>query len=75
MLAVRDPAAGPDLIERLSHDPHVWTRQAATCDARLPLPRLVEALAVPELACSAGANPALPPREMAVVMDEAGVPA
>ncbi|WP_445270600.1 Mucin-2 [Streptomyces sp. DSM 41634] len=75
MLAVRDPAAGPDLIERLSHDPHVWTRQAATCDARLPLPRLVEALAVPELACSAGANPALPPCEMAVVMDEAGVPA
>lgn len=28
-LAVRDPAATPALIERLSHDPAVWTRQAA----------------------------------------------
>ncbi|ATW46879.1 Mucin-2 [Streptomyces peucetius] len=74
-LAVRDPAAGPDLIERLSHDPDVWTRQAATRDPRLPLLRLLEALTLPELASSAGANPALPPGEMAVVMDEAGVPA
>ncbi|MFF8103262.1 Mucin-2 [Streptomyces sp. NPDC016640] len=74
-LAVRDPAAAPDLIERLSHDPDVWTRQAATRDPRLPLPRLLDALALPELASSAGANPALPPHEMAVVMDEAGVPA
>lgn len=74
-LAVRDPAAGPDLIERLSHDPDVWTRQAAACDPRLPLPRLLEALTLPELACSAGTNPALPPSEMVRVMDEAGVPA
>ncbi|MFF3334437.1 Mucin-2 [Streptomyces sp. NPDC002888] len=74
-LAVRDPTAGPDLIERLSHDPDVWTRQAAARDPRLPLPRLLKALALPELASSAGANPALPPGEMAVVMDEAGVPA
>ncbi|MFJ6574268.1 Mucin-2 [Streptomyces sp. NPDC091292] len=74
-LAVRDPAAGPDLIERLSHDPELRTRQAAARDPRLPLPRLLEALTVPELASSAGANPALPPDEMARVMDEAGVPA
>ncbi|MGW2408488.1 Mucin-2 [Streptomyces sp. NPDC001739] len=74
-LAVRDPAAGPDLIERLSHDPDVWTRQAAAGDPRLPLPRLLEALALPELARSAGANPALPQSEMVAVMDEAGVPA
>ncbi len=73
-LAVRDPAAGPDLIERLSHDPDVRTRQAAARDPRLPLPRLLETLALPELAYSAGANPALPPDEMAAVMDEAGVP-
>ncbi|MFE9940063.1 hypothetical protein [Streptomyces hirsutus] len=73
-LAVRDPAASPDLIERLSHDPDVRTRQEAVRDPRLPLPRLLEALAQPELASSAGANPALPPGEMAVVMDEAGVP-
>ena len=73
-LTVRDPAAGPDLIERLSHDPDVWTRQAATRDPRLPLPRLRETLDLPELAFSAGANPALPPVEMSRVMDEAGVP-
>ncbi|MFE9596824.1 hypothetical protein ACFYOP_33100 [Streptomyces sp. NPDC006294] len=74
-LAVRDPAATPELIERLSHDPVVWTRQAAARDPRLPLHRLREALHVPELASSAGANPALPEDEMAAVLDRAGVPA
>ncbi|MGX1128001.1 hypothetical protein RKD49_000191 [Streptomyces glaucescens] len=74
-LAVRDPAATPALIERLSHDPAVWTRQAAAGDPRLPLHRLREALHVPELASSAGANPALPEDEMAAVLDRAGVPA
>lgn len=73
-LVVRDPAATPDLIERLSHDPDIWTRQSAARDPRLPLPRLIEALTEPELAYSAGANPALPPDEMAGVMDRAGVP-
>lgn len=74
-LAVRDPAATPALIERLSHDPAVWTRQAAAGDPRLPLHRLLEALHVPELASSAGANPSLPEDEMAAVLDRAGVPA
>ncbi|MFD9436183.1 hypothetical protein [Streptomyces sp. NPDC060002] len=74
-LAVRDPAAGPDLIERLSHDPDVWTRQAAAGDPRLPLPRLTEALTVPELASSTGANPALPRPGRPRSWDEAGVPA
>ncbi len=74
-LAVRDPAATPALVERLSHDPAVWTRQAAAADPRLPLHRLREALYVPELASSAGANPALPENEMAAVLDRAGVPA
>ncbi|MGW0615713.1 hypothetical protein [Streptomyces sp. NPDC002788] len=73
-LAVRDPAATPAQIERLSHDPEVWTRQAAAGDPRLPLQRLREALHVPELASSAGANPALPEDEMATVLDRAGVP-
>ena len=73
-LAVRDPAATPALIERLSHDPAVWTRQAAAGDPRLPLHRLREALHVPELASSAGANPALPEDEMAAVLNRAGVP-
>ncbi|MEU8777064.1 Mucin-2 [Streptomyces sp. NPDC048606] len=74
-LAVRDPAATPALIESLSHDPTVRTRQEAARDPRLPLPRLREALAVPELASSAGANPALPEAEMTAVLDRAGVPA
>ncbi|MEU6624689.1 Mucin-2 [Streptomyces litmocidini] len=74
-LAVRDPAATPELIERLSHDPAVWTRQAAAGDPRLPLHRLREALHVPELASSAGANPALPEAETAAVLERAGVPA
>ncbi|WP_328491686.1 hypothetical protein OHS59_02295 [Streptomyces sp. NBC_00414] len=74
-LAVRDPHAGPELIERLSHDPDVRTRQAAARDPRLPLPRLLAALTQPELASNAGANPALPPGETAAVMDGAGVPA
>jgi hypothetical protein len=74
-LAVRDPAATPTLIERLSHDPAVWTRQAAVADPRLPHHRLCETLHVPELASSAGTNPALPEDEMAAVLDRAGVPA
>ncbi|MFB6782488.1 hypothetical protein ACFCX0_35145 [Streptomyces sp. NPDC056352] len=74
-LAVRDPAATPTLIERLSHDPAVWTRQAAVGDPRLPFHRLREALHVPDLASSAGANPALPEDEIAAVLDRADVPA
>ncbi|WP_217229218.1 Mucin-2 [Streptomyces anulatus] len=74
-LAVRDPAATPTLIEQLSHDPVVWTRQAAVGDPRLPLHRLREALHEPELVSSAGANPALPEDEMAAVLTRAGVPA
>ncbi|MFI6645697.1 Mucin-2 [Streptomyces sp. NPDC050504] len=73
-LAVRDPAATPALIERLSHDSAVWTRQAAAEDPRLPLHRLREALHVPELASSAGANPALPQDEMTAVLDRADIP-
>ncbi|MEU7110446.1 hypothetical protein [Streptomyces sp. NPDC046182] len=73
-LAVRDPSATPALIERLSRDSAVWTGQAAARDPRLPLPRLLEALHVCELASSAGANPALPEAEMAAVLDRAGVP-
>ncbi|MEU6461072.1 hypothetical protein [Streptomyces sp. NPDC046976] len=71
-LAVRDPAATPALIEGLSHDPAVWTRQAAAGDPRLPLHRLREALHIPELASSAGANPALPENEMAAALNRTG---
>ncbi|MDH6623984.1 hypothetical protein M2271_001781 [Streptomyces sp. LBL] len=50
----------------------VLTRRS---EHRLPFHRLREALHVPELASSAGANPALPEDEMAAVLDRAGVPA
>lgn len=59
-------------------DPEV-RRSAALCacphDARLTAELLGDPAALPELASSAGANSALPPGEMAVVMDEAKVPA
>ncbi|MGW7059146.1 Mucin-2 [Streptomyces sp. NPDC054904] len=74
-LALRDPAAPPALVERLSHDPEVWTRQAAARDPRLPLHRLREALHLRELAAAAGGNPALPVNDMAAVLSRAGVPA
>ncbi|MCQ8773122.1 hypothetical protein [Streptomyces telluris] len=76
-LAVRGPAATPTLIERLSHDPTVRTRQAAVGGPRLALRRLREALQVPELAASASAsaNPALPENEMAAILDRADVSA
>ncbi|MFE0427331.1 Mucin-2, partial [Streptomyces sp. NPDC058953] len=74
-LAIRDPAAAPALVERLSHDPVVRTRQAAAGDPRLPLHRLREVLHIPETSYSAGANPALPESEMAAVLNRAGVPA
>ncbi|MEU2601659.1 hypothetical protein ABZ678_29025 [Streptomyces hirsutus] len=58
-------------------DPEV-RRSAALCacphDARLTAALLRDPAILPELASSAGANPALPAGEMAVVLDEAGVP-
>ncbi|MEU1676771.1 hypothetical protein ABZ752_32745 [Streptomyces roseifaciens] len=59
----------------MSHDPTVRTRQAAVGGPRLALRRLREALQVPELAASAGANPALPENEMAAILDRADVSA
>ncbi|MFF3019271.1 Mucin-2 [Streptomyces sp. NPDC057939] len=72
-LALRDPAATPALVERLSHDPVLRTRQAAAGDPRLPLHRLREVLHVHELASAAGANPALPVDDMAAVLSRAGL--
>ncbi|WP_329121331.1 Mucin-2 [Streptomyces sp. NBC_01353] len=73
LLAVRDPAAAPELIERLSRDPDVKVRQEATGDPRLPLPRLRETLHIPDVAFDAASNPALPESDMATVLDAAGV--
>jgi HEAT repeat protein len=73
-LALRDPAATPELVERLSRDEAAYVRSAAAFDARLPLPRLLELLDDPGVSSSAAANPTLPVAEMTALLDRAGVP-
>ncbi|MEU2286926.1 hypothetical protein ABZ614_34220 [Streptomyces sp. NPDC013178] len=73
-LALRDPAATPELVERLSRDESANVRSAAARDPRLPLPRLLELLDDPEAGSSAAANPSLPAAEMTALLDRAGVP-
>jgi hypothetical protein len=59
-LALRDPELGPEIADRLTHDPDEWVRKAAARCPRLPESRLLELLDDPELATGAAANPALP---------------
>ncbi len=73
-LALRDPEATPDLVERLSRDAHPRVREAAALDPRLPVPRLVELIHDPEDAILAATNPSLPVAEMRALLDRAGVP-
>ncbi|WP_411080158.1 hypothetical protein [Streptomyces sp. cmx-18-6] len=75
-LAVRDPDAASGLVERLSRDPDAVVRKAAALDGRLPAARIVELLADPDpgVVAAAAVNPALPPKEMAALLDRAGVP-
>ncbi|MET9555973.1 hypothetical protein [Streptomyces sp. NPDC006645] len=74
-LAVRDPEATPELLERLSHDTDAEVRARAARDARLPVGRVVELLADPDVGSAAAGNPALPVVEMTALLDRAGVPA
>lgn len=73
-LAVRDPDATPELLERLSHDPDVSVRETAARDRRLPVRRLVELLEDPGAGAAAAANPALPVERMWALLDRGGVP-
>ncbi|MEU0525492.1 hypothetical protein [Streptomyces niveus] len=73
-LAVRDPDATPELVERLSRDPDARVREAAALDPRLPVRRVVELLEDPEVGSSAATNPALPVAEMVALLDRGGVP-
>lgn len=73
-LAVRDPDATPELVERLSHDPAPEVRATAARDPRLPVRRLVELLEDPRAGSAAAANPSLPVAEMTALLDRAGVP-
>jgi hypothetical protein len=70
-LAVRDPDATPELIERLSHDPDPQVRAWLADDPRLPLERLLEMFEDPETAGVSAANPNLPLPLMHRVLDEA----
>ncbi|MFD3752832.1 hypothetical protein ACFWVT_21880 [Streptomyces cyaneofuscatus] len=73
-LALRDPAATPELVERLSRDPDAGVRRTAAYDPRVPVPRLLELLADPATAMAAAANPVLPPAEMYALLDREGIP-
>ncbi|MEU0919205.1 hypothetical protein ACPXCO_11615 [Streptomyces cyaneofuscatus] len=73
-LALRDPAATPELVERLSRDPDAGVRGTAAYDPRLPVLRLLELLADPATAMAAAANPVLPPAEMYALLDREGIP-
>ncbi|MFE9675319.1 hypothetical protein ACFYO5_14545 [Streptomyces sp. NPDC006259] len=75
VLALRDPAAPPELVERLSRDPDGFVREAAARDRRLSVGRLVELLDDPQAGSAAAANPLLPVAEMTALLDRAGVPA
>ncbi|MEV6107405.1 hypothetical protein AB0M28_22255 [Streptomyces sp. NPDC051940] len=72
-LAVRDPAATPALLDRLSRDPDPWVRDAAARDPRLPADRITELLDAPGTGPAAAANPALPAAAMTALLDRAGV--
>lgn len=73
-IALRDPAAAPELVERLSRDPDAGVRRTAAHDPRLPVLRLLELLADPATAMAAAANPVLPSAEMYALLDREGIP-
>lgn len=73
-LAVRDPAATPELLERLSRDPDDGVRETAARDPRLPVRRVVELLEDPRAGSAAAVNPVLPVAEMVALLDRGGVP-
>ncbi|MEU4620959.1 hypothetical protein AB0G04_13400 [Actinoplanes sp. NPDC023801] len=73
-LAVRDPDAGPELVERLSRDPDPLVRGRAADDPRLPLDRLLELFEDPETAGPAAASPNLPIPLMHRILSDAAAP-
>ncbi len=68
-LAVRDPGASPELVDRLSRDDDRIVRARAAADPRLPVDRLGELLDDRYTAASAAANPRLPIPVMHRILD------
>ncbi|MGK5685447.1 hypothetical protein [Actinoplanes sp. URMC 104] len=68
-LAVLDPDAPAELIERLSHDEHPGVRSWVASDARLSRERLLELFDDPETTAPAAANPNLPVDLMEAVLE------
>ncbi|MEV8333917.1 hypothetical protein [Streptomyces niveus] len=73
-LAVGDPEATPELLERLSRDAAAEVRAKAAQDVRLPVGRVVELLADPDVGWAAAGNPVLPVAEMMALLDRGGAP-
>ncbi|WP_207400260.1 hypothetical protein, partial [Actinomadura fibrosa] len=73
MLAIRDPAASAEVVERLSRDGEPRVRAAAAGDARLPVARLLELLDDPAAARSAAGNPGLPEPSMRRILYDVAI--
>ncbi|MEU6805815.1 hypothetical protein [Streptomyces neyagawaensis] len=74
-LAVQDPDASPEVIERLTRDEAVWVRRAAASDPRLTRDRIEELLRDPDTAWPAASNPRLAEADMHRLLDAVGVSA
>ncbi|BBC38906.1 hypothetical protein SGFS_102000 [Streptomyces graminofaciens] len=74
-LAVHDPDATPEQIERLSRDESDWVCRQTAADPRLPAARIEEFLRDQWTAFQAASNPALTVARMHRLLDELGVPA
>ena len=70
-LAVLDPEAPPELIERLSHDPHPHVRASTAADRRLSPSRVLDLFDDPRTTEEATANPHLPVPIMERVLADA----
>lgn len=73
-VALLDPEAGPDVVERLSRDSDFQVRYEAAGDPRLPPGRLLELLYDEDVASAAAGNGSLPVDCMHRLLDAAGAP-
>jgi hypothetical protein len=71
-LAQLDPEAAPELVERLSHDPHPAVRTSVAADPRLSPGRVLELFDDPLVTGQAAASPHLPTVVMERILADAG---